>query len=86
MVYISVIITHIFQITFHDGDRIPTICQSAEYILELYIPIQIQINQLLIFVEKLSPLPGFEPRTSQVPSQCASSYPGLDTNTVVYLF
>ena len=44
--------------------------------MELYIHIQIQINQLLIFIEKLSPLPGFEPRTSQVPSQLG--HPGLD--------
>ena len=43
---------------------ISTICQSAEYILELYICIQIRINQLLIFIEKFSPLLGFEPRTS----------------------
>ena len=31
--------------------------------------IQIQINQLLIFTEKFSPLPGFEPGTSPVPSR-----------------
>ena len=49
---------------------ISTICQSAEYILELYICIQIRINQLLIFIEKFSPLLGFEPRTSWVPSRC----------------
>ena len=30
------------------------------------------LNQLLIFIEKFLPLPGFEPRTSQVPSQCAT--------------
>ena len=34
---------------------ISTICQSPKYILELYICIQIQIKQLLIFIEKLSP-------------------------------
>ena len=39
----------------------------------LYICIQIQINQLLIFIEKFSPLPGFEPQTSQVPSRCATN-------------
>ena len=37
------------------------------------ICIQIQINQLLICIEKLSPLPGFEPQTSQVPSRCAAN-------------
>ena len=42
--------------------------RNIDHRLELYICIQIQINQLLIFIEKLSPLPGFEPRTSQVPS------------------
>ena len=30
-------------------------------ILELYIHIQIRTMQLLIFTEKFSPLPGFEP-------------------------
>ena len=68
MAYISVIITHILQITiFH-------ICQSAEYILELCMCIQIQINQLIVFIEKLSPLSGFEPRTSRVPSRCATNW------------
>ena len=32
-----------------------TICQNAEYILELYIRIQIRINQLLIFNENSQP-------------------------------
>ena len=36
--------------------------------------IQIQINQLLIFIEKFSPLPGFEPRTSRLPSPCATNW------------
>ena len=51
-----------------------TICQSAKYILELYIHIQIKINQLLIFTEKFLPLPGFEPRTSPVPSRYATNW------------
>ena len=55
-------------LSFHS---ISTICQSAEYILELCIRIQIQINQLLIFTEKFLPLPGFEPRTFLVPSRYA---------------
>ena len=40
---------------------ISTICKSAKNILELFICIQIQTIQLLIFTEKFSPLPGFEP-------------------------
>ena len=51
-------------------NSISTICQSAEYILELFI--QIQIIQLLIFTEKFSPLREFEPGTSLVPSRFAS--------------
>ena len=38
-----------WRLTFLHG--ISTICQSTEYILELYIRIQIRINQLLIFIE-----------------------------------
>ena len=53
---------------------ISTICQSAKYILELYICIQIQINQLLIFIEKFLPLPEFEPRTSRVTSRCVTNW------------
>ena len=68
MVYISVIIT---QLVFHS---ISAICQSAEYILELYI----RIDQLLILTEKFSPFMGFEPGTSSVPSRYATN-PGLDT-------
>ena len=37
------------------------------------IPIQIRTIQLLIFTEKLSPLPGFEPGTSPVPSRYATN-------------
>ena len=51
---------------------ISTICQSSKYLLELYI--QIQINQLLIFIEKSSPLTGFEPRTSRVTRWCATNW------------
>ena len=43
-------------------------------ILELHIRIQIWIDQLLIFTEKFSPLPGFEPRTSPVPSRYATNW------------
>ena len=50
-----------------------SICQSVEYILELYIRIQIQKIQLLIFTEKFLPLPGFEPRTSPLPSRFATN-------------
>ena len=42
-------------------------------ILELNIHIQIQTIQILIFTEKYSPLPGFEPGTSPVPSQYATN-------------
>ena len=52
---------------------ISTICQSAEYILELYIGIQIRTIQLLIFTEKFLPLLGFEPGTSPVPSRYATN-------------
>ena len=34
----------------------------------IYIGIQIRAIQLLTLIEKFSPLPGFEPRTSPVPS------------------
>ena len=61
------------------GSFFHSTCQGAEYILELYIGIQIQINQLIILIEKLSPLPGFEPRTSQVPSRCATNWAIQDT-------
>ena len=44
-----------------------------ECVFESHIRIQIQINQLIIFMEKFSPLPGFEPRTSRVPSRCATN-------------
>ena len=88
MVYISVINTQTLQITFlHDIDllwaafhvlhqhlSISTICQSAEYILELNIHIQIWTIQLLIFTEKFSPLVGFEPRTSPLPSRYATNW------------
>ena len=50
-----------------------TICQIAENILELYIPIHIWKNQLLIFIEKFSSLPGFEPQTSWEPRWCATN-------------
>ena len=43
-------------------------------ILELYIHIQIQTIQLFIFTEKFSPLPGFEPGTSPVPSRYATNW------------
>ena len=59
---------------------ISTICQNAEYILELYIHIQIQTIQLLIFTEKFLPLPGFEPRTSLVPSRYATNWAILAWN------
>ena len=39
----------------------------------LYIRIQIQTIQLLIFTEKLSPLPGIEPTTSPEPSRYATN-------------
>ena len=51
-----------------------SICQSAKYILELYIRIQFRTIQLLIFTEKFSPLPEFEPRTSPVPSWYATNW------------
>ena len=40
----------------------------------LYIGIQIQTIQLLIFTEKFSPLPGFEPGTSLVPRRYATNW------------
>ena len=65
----------IFLTTFYGlFHSISTICQSAEYILELYIRIQIWINQVLIFIEKFSPLSGFEPQTSRVPCLCATNW------------
>ena len=48
----------------------------AEKLLDnrLYIRIQIQTIQLLIFTGKFSPLPGFEPRTSMLPSRYATNW------------
>ena len=46
------------------------VCMDSSVV---YTHIQIQINQLLITIEKLSPLPGFEPWTSRVPSRCATN-------------
>ena len=63
--------------------KISTICQSAKYILELYIRLEFTewktsaftdqattsgSNQVLIFTEKFLPLPGFELGTSPEPS------------------
>ena len=67
MVYISVFNTQTLQITFlHDIDLL----WAAFHVLHqhLYIRIQIRTIQLLIFTEKFSPLQGFEPGTSRVPS------------------
>ena len=41
-----------------------------------YSQIQIQINKLLIFIEKISPLTGFEPLTSGVASPWHTNVPG----------
>ena len=53
---------------------IVSIIYSIIYILELHVCIQIWINQLLLFIEKFLPLPGFEPQTSRVPSRCADKW------------
>ena len=37
-------------------------------------PFKLEFNQLLIFIEKLSSLPGFEPRNSPVPSRYATNW------------
>ena len=50
--------------------------------MELYICIQIQINQLLIFTEKFSPLPGFEPGTDMLPIELS----WLGFNIYKYIF
>ena len=42
--------------------------------MELYIRIQIRTIQLPIFTEKFSPLTGFEPGTSPVPSRYATNW------------
>ena len=66
MVHISVINTQTLQITFfHDVDLLWA---------AFHIHIQIWTNQLLIFTEKFSFLPGFEPRTSSVPSRYATNW------------
>ena len=60
---------------------ISTICQRAENILELCIRIQIQINLLLIFTEKFSPLP--------VPSRYANDWAILAwmrSNSLIIIF
>ena len=49
------------------------VCSPVEEQSSLFIRIQVRINQLLIFIEKLSPLMAIEPRTSQVPSRCAAN-------------
>ena len=52
--------------------------------LVTYICIQIWTNQLLIFIEKLLRLPGFEPQTSRVPSRFATSW-AIQAWIVLYL-
>ena len=47
------------------------------YARAIIVPFKFECNQLLNFIEKLSPLPGFEPGTSPVPSY-QLRYPGLD--------
>ena len=46
---------------------------NHQFFASLNICVQIWINQLLIFIEKFSPLLGFEHRTSRVPSRCATN-------------
>ena len=58
-------------------------------ILELYICIQIQIIQLLLFTEKFLPLQGFEPGRDlpgTKPICYQFSYPGLDPTEIFILF
>ena len=43
------------------------------YLNKLNTRIQIRMNQLLILIEKFSPLLGFEPRTSEVTGRCATN-------------
>ena len=38
------------------------------------VPFKFKFNQLLIFIEKFSPLPGFEPGISPVPSRYATNW------------
>ena len=68
----SIFLTTIYALYFsHHYTYIQGICQSAKYILELYICTRIWLNRLLIFIEKSSPLPGFEP---DLPSRCSTNW------------
>ena len=78
MVYISVIIKQILQITFlHDVNLLWAAFHVLHQHLSFWLVgtpswllyrIQIRTIQLLIFNEKFAPLTGFEPGTSQVPN------------------
>ena len=85
MVYISVIIfTHITNYNLsHDyqswdsmqfSASTSTMQQSTHVESRLYAVFKFKFNQLLIFIEKLLHLPGFEPGTSPVPSWYATHW------------
>ena len=65
-----------------------TMYQSADWIeqIDANVPIQIQIIQLLIFIEKFLPLPGLEPLPSTKSICYQLSYPGLDNMMKNYIF
>ena len=50
-----------------------TMYQSTHVEPRLYAVLKSEFNQLPIFIEKFSPLPGFEPGTSLVPSRYATN-------------
>ena len=54
--------------------RLATMYQSAHIESWLYAVFKFEFNQLLIFIEKFSPLPVFEPGTSPVPSRYATNW------------
>ena len=75
-IFLDHLLWSIFQSSIHNHYKLHffmLVCQSAEYILELYICIKIPTIPLLIFTEKFSPLLGFVPGTSPVPSLYATN-------------
>ena len=72
--------THILEWNYQSWDSMQSsastsiMYQSANVESRLYTVFKFKFNQLLIFIEKFSPLPGFEPGTSRVPSRYANNW------------
>ena len=58
--------------------------QSSQVESSIYTVFKFKFNQLLIFIEKFLPLPGFEPGMAPVPSRYASNWVILAWITFCY--